>query len=191
MKWRWKSGVLVLVAGWMVVHLLATACYTTHWPSTGVIASMSHRYMVPLFHQNWSLFAPNIPEYDTQLIYRALSDDTSGTWTNWTDVSAGAGHDEFTTMEVIEQNIMVQLNYQLYSNYYSVGGQPQLDAMIKTAAYNKALYFAGRMHEKHAGPWSELQIAQVFRFPQGELPIEDSQTDTLIYPTFQKSEIRR
>ena len=191
MKSGWKSGVIGLVVFWMIVHLIATVCYTTHCPSSGLIASMSHRYMVPLFHQNWSLFAPNIPEYDTQLIYRAIPDDSSTTWTNWADVSAGAGHGEFSDMEVIEQNIMVQMNYQLYSNYYSVNGQPQLDAMIKTGAYNKALYFAGRMHEKHVGSWSGLQIAQVFRFPQGDQPIEHSATDTLIYPAFQKSEIRR
>jgi Family of unknown function (DUF5819) len=191
MKSRLRNIMVVGLMIWAIWHIVATLIYTTNWPTKGVLASASYSYMVPLFHQNWSLFAPNIPEYDAQLIYRAWPVDSNATWSSWCDVSVAAGGDDFSKLEVIEQNILVQLNHQLYSNYYSVDGVPQFDAMTKTGAYNKALYFAGRLHERLVGPWRSLQIAVVFRFPQGDKAIENSSADSLFFPTFNHSEIRR
>jgi hypothetical protein len=186
--WKWIKWMVLVIAAW---HLTATLVYTAQWPAQGVLAQSAYRYMVPHFHQNWSLFAPNIPEYDAQLMYRVSNNDSLMLWTPWQDVSAASGYDDFSKMEVIEQNILVQLNYQLYSNYYSINGVPQLDAMVKTAAYNKALYYAGRMHEKNQGPWQMIQIAVLFRFPSDSLPIERCGSDTLIFPPYNYSDIKR
>lgn len=191
MNKRWSNIALLVFTAWMLWHLLATLVYTAHRPANGWLASAGYRYMVPLFHQNWSLFAPNIPEYDAQLIYRALPVDSNAIWSTWCDVSVAAGGGDFSKLEVIEQNILVQLNHQLYSNYYSVDGVPQFDAMTRTGAYNKALYLAGRLHEKHVGPWRSLQIAVVFRFPQGARAIETVPADSLFFPVFNQSDIRR
>lgn len=191
MKVIWRKWLFAVLGLWCVVHLIATVVYTLHWPADGLLAQWSYRYMVPLFHQNWSLFAPNIPEYDAQLIYRSSANDSLVDWTVWKDVSLACGYGDFSKMEVIEQNILVQLNHQLYTEYYSVNGEPQLDAMVKTAAYSKALYYAGRMHEKYTGPWSSLQIAVVFRFPPADAPIESTVPDTLFFPPFHSNEIKR
>lgn len=191
MKVRLQKIIPIVVGLWCAGHLLATVVYTLHWPADGLLAQWSYRYMVPLFHQNWSLFAPNIPEYDAQLIYRSSANDSLVEWTAWNDVSNSCGYDDFSKMEVIEQNILVQLNHQLYTEYYSVNGVPQMDAMVKTAAYSKALYYAGRMHEKRVGPWSSLQIAVVFRFPPTNAPIASAAPDTLFFPPFHSNEIRR
>ncbi|MEN9638587.1 MAG: hypothetical protein RLZZ262_455 [Bacteroidota bacterium] len=191
MKGRAVQGLKWIAVAWGVWHVLATCIYTFHWPASGVLARMSYSYMVPLFHQNWALFAPNIPEYDAQLIYRNTTSDTIMDWSDWRDVSSACGYDEYSKMEVIEQNILIQLNYQLHTEYYSINGVPQFDAIVKTPAYSKALYYAGRMHEKHFGSWKDLQIAVAYRFAQPDIPIERSSGDTLFFPVFQNSEIKR
>ncbi len=191
MKVRLRNTGLVVLGMWCLWHMLATVVYTTHWPAQGALAQWSYQYMVPLFHQNWALFAPNIPEYDAQLIYRTSNNDTQAAWSEWRDASGACGYDDFSKPEVIEQNILVQLNYELYSNYYSIDGVPRLDAMVKTAAYNKALYYAGRMHEKCNGPWQGIQVAVVYRFPQKGIPIEQSLPDSLLFPVFYNHEIKR
>jgi hypothetical protein len=183
----WKKYLKYIAIVWICWHVLATLIYSLHWPAQGWMASITYRYMVPFFHQNWSLFAPNIPEYDAQLIYRVDLASENEMDKPWSDVCAGNRHDDFSKMEVIEQNILVQLAYQMHANYYRVNGKPQLDVLMRTAAYNKALYFAGRMHEAHQGAWNNLQIAVVFRFPENR----GGQVDTLVFPAFYKDEIKR
>lgn len=47
-----------------------------------VVNTMSDAYMLPFFHQSWSLFAPDPPRYEKSLQYKVKENDE---WKDWVD----------------------------------------------------------------------------------------------------------
>ncbi len=65
--------VVLLIAG-LAVHFALTTiyCFRDNMPYKAY--ALADKYSVPCFHQNWKLFAPDVPKYTVQLEYRTVVD---------------------------------------------------------------------------------------------------------------------
>lgn len=109
----------------------------------GIVAK-ADSYCVPLFHQNWKLFAPDLPTYNAELHYRISG---NGNWSEWADVTASFGFGRTSRMETIEQGFNVALAWQVMDNLYSRGGKKQFDRIVQSNAYASALFYVLKMQE--------------------------------------------
>ena len=107
--WPIKAFVLTLIVA-LMVHFSITLIYVFRDDMPIALNQKTDRYMAPVFHQNWKLFAPDLPRYNCELEFRLAINNE---WTDWKDASAFYGHSKSSPLETIEQNILTQLNWQL------------------------------------------------------------------------------
>ncbi len=63
------------------VHFLFTLIYATDGKYTSApINKVTAKYMLPLFHQNWKLFAPDPPPCELKVLYRYHIENETSTW---------------------------------------------------------------------------------------------------------------
>jgi len=148
--------------GWLALHFLLTTVYATREvPVPETVREWSDAYSIPLFHQNWKLFAPGVPEYNVELRYRVLS---RGEWSEFTDASNG--NDVHSVTETIEQSICTGLGWQVANNlYYDDIGQ-KFDRIVASGHYQRALFFIVRRLDSPGKqiPIDSLQMQLQFRF---------------------------
>jgi hypothetical protein len=137
-KWLWINGIAF---GALMLHFLFTMVYSL--PELIVppaLRQWSYEYSVPMFHQNWKLFAPDVPAYDVQLEMRTFLNGNAGEW-----------HDGNITgeknIEYIEQNICTGLGWQVANNLYTVNSRRVFDSIVKSREYQQAMYFLLKLHE--------------------------------------------
>jgi len=148
----------------LVVHFGLTTVYSfsyLKWPVHLKTAAMA--YSVPLFHQNWKMFAPDVPEYHTELEYRAFKDST---WSQWKDVTSSNGFSSHSRVEYMEQNINSGLAYQIANNLYTRDARREFDRAIQSFDYGKAVYFTEELYKRKNGVpiGDSLQLRVMFRF---------------------------
>lgn len=157
-----------IVAG--VFHFMLTIAYNlADAPVPDRVRNWSNRYTVPLFYQNWQLFAPDLPEYNVELEYRFAQ---YGAWSQWADASAAHGYGRKSKLETVEQNICSGLAWQVANNFYAKDQRAQFDRIIESGNYMQALFFVKQMHKlhQHHEQPDSLQLRLAFRFtpkPEG------------------------
>ncbi len=118
---------------------------------------------MPLFHQNWKLFAPDLPVYNAELHYRIAH---SGSWSGWADVTTSFGYGTSSRMETIEQGFNTALAWQVMDNLYSKAGKKQYDRIVQSNAYASALFYLLKMQEIHQpdAQVDSVQLRLEYRF---------------------------
>jgi hypothetical protein len=146
------------------------------------VQHLSDRYMVPCFHQNWKLFAPDLPKYNAELEYRFAK---SSVWSDWFDVSAHSGFDKRSKIETVEQGFNSSLSWQIQNNYYSVEGRPQFDRLVSSPSYADALFMTLKMHQlKYGEKPDSVQIRMNFRFTPAPDQARNFQFTYLEFPIY-------
>lgn len=157
-----------------ILILVLSLAFTTHSVLTGIYAfqsapfpavvrELSNRYTIPMFHQNWKLFAPSVPEYDAQLHYRVKLDRG---WTDWGDISRSNNFGHTSRVEYIEQSLTGALAWQIANNLYSRDQRMEFERIINSFDYGRALFFVKKIHLRngaHIVPDS-LQLRVQFTF---------------------------
>jgi hypothetical protein len=177
----WFVALLVVI---LTGHFILTALYNLQSaPVPELIRNASNRYTVPFFHQNWRLFAPAVPEYENQLEYRYPED---GAWTDWKDASAGNGFGPRSKTEYIEQTIAGALAWQIANNMYTRNQRKELDRIIQSFDYGRALYFVRRLHLHSGKPDvnDSIQVRVKFRFTPPPDKAYTFQTSYLEFPVY-------
>jgi hypothetical protein len=180
-----KKHRIIAVVGisFLVIHFALTSIYSMDFlvlPRS--VRQVSQIYTVPFFHQNWSMFAPEVPEYDLQLQYRF---PTNGTWSAWNETTESCGFEYRDRAEYLEQSICSGLAYQVAQNIYFENGIRKLDRIEDAFDYGKALNYAMKMHEHFYSKEIEdsLQIRLQFVFTPKPGSTEEK-TDYLEFSTF-------
>jgi len=177
---------------WFVLFLIAAFCghfaLTTLYsfqpvPATEFMRYVSTRYSAPLFHQNWKLFAPSVPEYDCQLEYRFPE---NGKWSFWRDVSAGNGFSYNSRIETLEQSLTSSLAWQIANNLYSRNQRAQFDRIVSSFDYQRALFFTHTLHGRiqPAPIQDSIQVRVRFRFTPAMDQAHSSQVSHLELPVY-------
>ncbi len=161
--------------------LITAYCFRDDLPFQ--INRFSDRYAVPMFHQNWKLFAPDLPKYNAELEYRYAD---SSRWSDWRDASAGFGFDASSRIETVEQGFNTALGWQVLNNFYSRDGRKQFDRIVQSSDYARSLFFVLKMHELHSNkPQPDsLQVRLHFRFTPPPDKAYTFQTSYLEFPVF-------
>lgn len=95
MKSKWKWVIFVIPFTWICCHVTATALYLLPVnPLSRIYLPVVHKYMEPIFSQNWHLFAPEPATSSLQFWYRCGSQPEG--WGEWRDPLHGliAKHQE-------------------------------------------------------------------------------------------------
>ena len=109
---RFKRNIALTGAALFVLHFVVVVLYVLpHSWFPEPVNTATYHYMVPMFHQNWSIFAPEPPLTNDRLYYRVQ--DESGTWSAWIDPGA----------ELREKHETYRLTYhwKLYNIYETLG----------------------------------------------------------------------
>lgn len=174
---------LVVMAA-LVLHFSFTLVYSV--PALKVpqtLRDKSYTYSYPFFHQTWSVFAPNLPEYSTQLEFRVYRNDA---WTEYTDATAALGTKGGHTAETIEQAMCSGLAYQLANNMFASHGRLDLQHVVESKSYGRAIYFVHaigrRMYGSPVG--DSLQMRLQFRFTPSPDQARNYQYSTFVFPSY-------
>ncbi|MEZ4799155.1 MAG: hypothetical protein R2809_05100 [Flavobacteriales bacterium] len=130
-----------------------------------------------------SMFAPEVPEYSLSLQYRY---DKDGSWTAWNNISESMGFTKSSKVYYMEQSISSGLAVDIGRNMYFDGEERKLDIVLKSTDYNKALYYAIRLHNLHYPErlQEHIQIRLQFHFTP-ELGSDDAvKTDSIEFPIY-------
>ncbi|MFN0032593.1 MAG: DUF5819 family protein [Flavobacteriales bacterium] len=162
MKTRLTVFTLLLIAV-LCGHFLFTLIYSFRDNMPHQANALAEHYMVPCFHQNWKLFAPDVPEYSVQLEWRCLaaphprplssgegsaSSANSQVWTPWQDATYEEGLKESPrVLETVEQGFCTQLSAQLAGNLYRSDSTIMYDRVVGSPAYASALFYVMKHHE--------------------------------------------
>lgn len=168
------------------VHFSFTLIYSFKPEGPGKISHLAQRYMVPMFHQNWKLFAPDLAKYNTDLQYRFFNKKG---WSNWLEVTEHFGFDKYSKIETVEQGFNSALNWQVVNNYYSLDGKPQFDRLVQSPAYSSALFMAMKMHKTFlpGEALDSIQIRLHYRFTPGMHEARTIRISDLEFPIYAPS----
>ena len=166
-----------------LLHFLFITLYCFRDDMPFQINAYTDRYAIPVFHQNWKLFAPDLPRYNVELEYRYAQ--TSG-WSDWRDASASFGYQSNSRMETIEQGFNTSLGWQVLNNFYSRDGRKQFDRIVQSTDYARSLFYVLKMHQIHVEKKQpdSVQIRLNFRFTPPPDKAYTFQTSTLEFPVF-------
>ena len=149
-------------------------------------------YCVPLFYQNWKLFAPDVPAFDAQLEYRVQQ--TEG-WSSWSDLSGNSNTYGQDVYETIEQGLLAELLWQARNNLYTVNDTLRWEAVLSSQAYAASTYYVFKMEAYHQQP---KPMAAQFRIVYHPTPAMGKNKqgpneyrmlhDTLVFPIYYSSE---
>lgn len=181
------SKILVIIAlggsAVLILHFILTGLFSFREFVPSSVRTTADKYSFPIFHQDWSLFAPDVAKYNAELEYRFAD---KGTWSEWSDVSNGFGYDAASRIERTEQGFNHQLAWQATNNLYSENGVAKYDRIMRSQAYKNALYFAIRMHERHMkeSSYDSLQVRINFRFTPEKGSANESEVTVLEFPSY-------
>lgn len=155
--------VLYVLLGVSILHLTFTLIFSLDFLKLPQIMRVpAYYYSVPFFYQSWSMFAPSVPTYHQELQYRGFSQEK---WTTWMDVTEQYESEAHSAMEYVEQNICSGLSQQVAGNFYQKNGAIQWDAITSSLEYQRAIFYAEKMHSTHGGlRLDSLQIRMMYRF---------------------------
>lgn len=167
----------------LVVHFAIITAYGFRDQLPVSATKITDRYCVPMFHQNWKLFAPDLPKYDAQLAYRYNRDQS---WSEWNDITESCGFTRFSKMETIEQGFNTQLAWQVVNNYYARDGRAQFDRMVQSPAYANSLFYVLKMHQLHVDSIKpdSVQIKLKFVFTPPPDQAHSIQSSELAFPVY-------
>ncbi|MFM9984630.1 MAG: DUF5819 family protein [Flavobacteriales bacterium] len=158
-------------------HFTLTIVYAFRENMPAALNQRTDRYMAPVFHQNWKLFAPDLPRYNCELEFRLAINNE---WTDWKDASSFYGYDDYSSVETIEQNILTQLNWQLLNNLYTRNGVIQFDRIVRSTAYTDAMFMVMKMH-RNAQPDKREEMMQIrIRYQFTSTPHKDDNHQEVI-----------
>lgn len=168
-----------------VVHFALTSIYSLgQLPLPEKVQTVAYRYSVPFFHQNWKMFAPSVPEYSNQLEYRYKN---NGQWTTWLDATASHGFSEHSRMEYVEQTINDGLSWQIANNMYVENKTRQLDRVMESFDFGRAVYYILEMSERDGSKSQmndSIQLRIGFRFTPKPGNAPTQQFSFLEFPAF-------
>ncbi|MFN6379038.1 MAG: DUF5819 family protein [Flavobacteriales bacterium] len=182
MKLRHKI-LIAIVSIWLLAHFALTTIYATDFfVLPRPVRAVSQGYTVPFFHQSWTMFAPEVPEYDMHLKYRYYHQQ----WSAWRDVSEANGFNTRHRMEYVEQNILSGLSRQIADNFYYKDKKPVFDDVMKSFDYNKTIYFVITLHQSRSIEvlGDSVQIAIDFTFTNPPQSLATERTGHLEFPAF-------
>lgn len=177
-----KTFVLTLILIVATHFALITAyCFRDHLPYS--ITRYADRYAVPMFHQNWKLFAPDLAKYNVELEYRY---SRQSDWSNWEDASGSFGFGKNSRIETVEQGFNSALGWQVVNNFYSRDGRKQFDRIVQSPDYARALYFVLKLHQLYRDPVmsDSVQLRLNFRFTPPPDQAYTFQTTQLEFPVY-------
>jgi hypothetical protein len=178
---KWFVLFLILAAA---AHFTLTSVYSFYTVSVpSRLRGISSTYSVPLFHQNWKMFAPDVPEYDAQLEYRYPG---AGGWSDWGDVSGSNGFGRRSRIEYMEQSLASSISWQIANNLYSRNARVQFDQIVSSFEYNRTIYFAAKLHEqsKAQALADSMQLRVKFRFTPAMKAAHSYQMSYLEFPVY-------
>jgi len=183
-----KSAIILKAIVWLSVialafHILMISIYSFRENMPFAATRISDRYAVPLFHQNWKLFAPDLPKYNAELEYKVSK---NGSWTDWQDASHSFGYGVTSRVETIEQGFNTSLGWQVINNFYTRDNRKQYDRIVQSPAYASALFFVLKMYQLHVDPVSpdSIQLRMQFRFTPPPKQAHNFQTSFLEFPVY-------
>jgi hypothetical protein len=175
---------IAVLSSWLVIHLALTTIYATDFlVLPRPVRAVSQGYTVPFFHQSWTMFAPEVPEYDSQMMYRYYA---SNKWSEWSDVSEANGFHKRHRMEYVEQNILSGLSRQIADNFYYKDEKPVFDDVMRSFDYNKSLYYVILLHQSRSQTslGDSVQIAVNFTFTNVPGVMTSERTGRLEFPPY-------
>lgn len=186
--WCMKSGKAIRVftitaVSALLFHFLMTAIYSLEYiPFPRAVRDAAFTYTLPFFHQNWKMFAPSVPEYTVQLEFREKKDST---WSSWGDASQSCGFDRRSRVEYMEQTISGALSWQVANNMYAVNKVRQLDRVMESYDYHRALYFIYSLKNRTGQQVGDsAQIRLSYRFTPKPNMAANDQLSYLEFPTY-------
>lgn len=135
------------------LHFLFISLYTLPVEMTGTKAkAWSQKYALPAFHQQWSLFAPDVEAYNAEIGLRYYSKKNQ-TWSNWENPVHIQGKESHNLSPKITRAISHELNMAINSGQgvYYIDGQAQFDKLEKSYPYYQAIRYAKKYLE-----WNEI-----------------------------------
>lgn len=148
----------VLVLVFFVAHVSFIWIYSSNGKYTpSSINNLTGRYILPLFHHNWNLFAPDPPVCQLKLLERHTM-DVSKTMTSWEIAGKNlfSGTQWFRTSA---SNKLFRLN-ESYSRSLMelVAKNTDILSIERSRAYNLALEFTLRTQQKQGFTPTEIQL---------------------------------
>ncbi len=171
---KWSQILTALALFFLLGHFAATIVYTS--PRGTFPKSLHQRadqYMIPLFHQNWNLFAPEPPKVSRALFFRC---ETAEGWSEWINPATTfmEGHYSYRVSyhgKLLQANTNL-LHYLMvdYYRYYLLAEEKQeteqekeefiFEAMEKSKQYKAIIhylqqYLAWKMPEQE---WQSIEF---------------------------------
>ena len=180
---RTRMVVLILALAVIVVHACMMMLYSFREKLPVSMALKVDRYCVPMFYQNWKLFAPDVPTYDTQLEFRVAHEEE---WSMWGDASGQYGYGTHDPIETVEQGFAAELLWQAKNNLYRRNDSLQWDAVTASQAYVASIYYVYKMEEYNRRPKpARAQLRIVYtQTPVLGVSIEQTKRDTMEFPIY-------
>jgi len=182
------TGLLLLAIG----HAGMMMLYSFRSELAPRLGQVADDYCVPLFYQNWKLFAPDVPAFDAQLEYRVQQMEG---WSSWSDVTGHAHSYGRAVYETIEQGLLAELLWQVRNNLYTANDTLRWDAVLSSQAYAAATYYVYKMEAyRHQPTPAASQLRIVYRptpaMGNARQQLEGYQMlhDTLVFPIYHSSE---
>ena len=147
----------------LVVHFAFTLVYT--FPGVPVpkkAQELSYAYMVPMFHQGWKLFAPDITNYNLTVSRRCYS---QGKWEDRGAIDQNMAHSRLPyALSKITPALTTSLNDSLRGLYY-VDNQARYDRVTNGGAFKAVVYYLLKeeSHRMGAAPDS-IQLTLTYTF---------------------------
>lgn len=131
------------------MHFAFTLIYT--FPGVPVppkAHALSYQYMVPMFHQGWKLFAPDISNYNLTVSRRCF---TQGAWVDRGPIDQSLPHSRLPyALAKITPPLTTALNDSVKGLYY-VDQQARYDRVMTSGAYKSVIYYLLKEEVHHNG----------------------------------------
>lgn len=183
MKNKWRVLAIVALL-WMCFHFAMTGIYSMDFaPVPRSVRAVSQAYAVPLFHQNWSMFAPEVPAYSLELEYRY---DQNDVWSNWRGINSFMDLNNHPKVYYMEQSICSGLAAEVGRNMYFENGDRKFDVVVKSFDYSKAIFFVHQLHNRTQTERlsHQMQMRMMFHFNPALGSGDPIKSDTLVFPIY-------
>lgn len=124
---------------------------------------VNQQYIIPVFHQKWPLFAPDVPNYNSVLRGRYFS---NGSWSDWVRTQGlGNGHYKISHLEAtLARDLSDAINSKSSGVYY-VDQKPQFDILKKGFPYVETYFYFNQYFHQYLGVKPDsVQICLDFSF---------------------------
>lgn len=133
-----RRAVVAVFGGFFVLHFLLITIYClTDIKLPGAIRNTTYRYVVPLFHQGYSLFAPDLQKYTIDTEFRGYNDH----WTSWTLADETSPASDHSKMRYMIERYALMLAGDMERNFYYKDSTLQYDAVQSGKAFYAINYY--------------------------------------------------